>query len=271
VKIKVSDVIFRDDLYPRIETSAVTVQKYAEDLEVLPPIIVNQHNELIDGWHRWTAHRKNEVEEIEATVVETTSDADLLEKAIETNASHGLQLSREDKKKMATRLYRAFLDSSPTKEEKAAKKERLASILSVGENTVREWTSRTDKDDKAEKSGQVFAMWLSCHTQQEIADSVGWSQPAVKAEIDTFINFHDSGKIDKSAKNHACHETDFDIPIYNVWKQQSKSEGSSHFGNSEVRWVDNLLYLYTQPFDVVVDPFAGGGSTIDICKKRLRR
>jgi hypothetical protein len=271
MKINVSDVVFRDDLYPRIETSATTVQKYAEDLAVLPPIVVNQHNELIDGWHRWTAHKKNEVEFIEAIVVETTSDADLLEKAIETNATHGLQLSREDKKKMATRLYRAFLDGSPTKEEKAEKKTRLAKILSVGENTVREWTSRTDKDDKAEKSGQVFAMWLACHTQQEIADAVGWSQPAVKAEIDTFINFHDSGRIDKSARNLANHETDFEPPIYNVWKQQSKSEGSSHFGNSEIRWVDNLLYLYTQPFDVVIDPFAGGGSTIDICKKRLRR
>jgi hypothetical protein len=31
------------------ETSAVTVQKYAEDLSVLPPIEVNQHNELIGG------------------------------------------------------------------------------------------------------------------------------------------------------------------------------------------------------------------------------
>ena len=56
MEIKVCDVVFREDLYPRIETSAVTVQKYAEDLEVLPPIKVNQHNELIDGWHRWTAH-----------------------------------------------------------------------------------------------------------------------------------------------------------------------------------------------------------------------
>ena len=35
--------------------------------------------------------------------------------------------------------------------------------------------------------------------------------------------------------------------------------------------MDNLLYLYTEPFDIVVDPFAGGGSTIDVCKKRFRR
>lgn len=69
----------------------------------------------------------------------------------------------------------------------------------------------------------------------------------------------------------AEHATDFDPPLYNIWKQQEKSSGSSHFGNSEVRWLDNLLYMYTQPFDVVVDPFAGGGSTIDLCRKRLRR
>jgi hypothetical protein len=35
--------------------------------------------------------------------------------------------------------------------------------------------------------------------------------------------------------------------------------------------VDNLLYLYTKPFDIVVDPFAGSGSTVDVCKKRYRR
>jgi hypothetical protein len=35
--------------------------------------------------------------------------------------------------------------------------------------------------------------------------------------------------------------------------------------------VDNLLYLYTKPFDIVLDPFAGGGSTIEVCKKRFRR
>ncbi len=66
---------------------------------------------------------------------------------------------------------------------------------------------------------------------------------------------------------HRLHATDFTPPVYNVWKQQEKTTGLSHFGNSEVRWVDNLLYLYTQPFDVVIDPFAGSGSTADLCRK----
>jgi hypothetical protein len=35
-------------------------------------------------------------------------------------------------------------------------------------------------------------------------------------------------------------------------------ENHARGGNSEVRWLDNLLYLYTKPFDIVVDTFASG-------------
>jgi hypothetical protein len=263
MQIRVSDVVFRDDLYPRIETSAVTVQKYAEDLDVLPPIKVNQHHELIDGWHRWTAHKKNEVEFIEAEVIETVSDADLLEKAIETNASHGLQLSQNDKRDMARRIY-----NSTTESQRDEKKKALAKILSVSERTVRDWLSRIDKDAKEQRKQKIFDLWLAGWTNKEAAEFVGITEEAVRQSTQEMADLPKLGKLQQSAADHA---TDFDTPIYNVWKQQAKSEGSSHFGNSEVRWVDNLLYLYTKPFDVVVDPFAGGGSTIDICKKRLRR
>jgi hypothetical protein len=74
-------------------------------------------------------------------------------------------------------------------------------------------------------------------------------------------------KLDKTQQAAAEHATDFEPLIYNIWKQQEKTKGSEHFGNSEVRWLDNLLYLYTKPFDVVIDPSAGGGSTIDPRRK----
>jgi hypothetical protein len=260
--INVSDVVFRDDLYPRLETSARTVQTYAEDLDVLPPIEVNQQNELIDGWHRWTAHKKAQAETIQVVVTETKSDAELLEKAIERNATHGLQLSQEDKRNMARQIYHA----TPERE-RDAKKAELARILSVGERTVRGWLSRIDKDAKEQRDRRIFEMWLACYGQQEIADAVGVSQGEVAKSIPSG-NVAELNKPDRSAAEHA---TDFEPPIYNIWKQQTKTAGSSHFGNSEVRWVDNLLYLYTEPFDVVVDPFAGGGSTVDICRKRMRR
>ncbi len=109
-------------------------------------------------------------------------------------------------------------------------------------------------------------MWLACHTQEEIAEAVGVTDQTVANVVS--LKTENLPELEKAAANHLV---DFEPPIYNIWKQQEKTPGSSHYGNSEVRWVDNLLYLYTKPFDIVVDPFAGGGSTIDICKKRFRR
>lgn len=259
LELPVADVIFREDLYPRIETSAVTVQKYAEDLDVLPPIEVNQRNELIDGWHRMTAHKKVGAATIRAIVTHTLSDAQLLELAIERNAKHGLQLSQSDKRDMARRIYNATEERR-----REEKKKYLATILSVSERTIRDWLSRIDKDAKEARDRRIFDLWLACYTQEEIARVVGISQPQV-------VEIIGNGKLAETDKPVAGHLIDFDVPIYNVWKQQEKTPGLSHPGNSEVRFVDNLLYLYTQPFDIVVDPFAGSGSTIDICKKRFRR
>ena len=58
MEIGINEVKFRKDLYPRIDTDTVKVKEYAETLDLLPPIEVDQNNELIDGWHRWTAHKK---------------------------------------------------------------------------------------------------------------------------------------------------------------------------------------------------------------------
>lgn len=291
-KIAVDAVVFRDDLYPRVESSATTVQKYAEDLSVLPAIEVNQKNELIDGRHRFLAHKKREAKEIEVIVTETRDDDHLLELAIERNAKFGYQLSTSDKQTMARRIYR----NAPV-EERGAKKQRLAELLSMSYATINTWLGRIDKDTKEERDAAVQNLFLQCFTQPEIAEAVGMPQASVNGLLSEIQEFKipiipgqygelltdKTGKALKAAEDErqekiiaanreqAEHAAGFDPPIYNIWKQQTKSEGSSHFGNSEVRWVDNLLYLYTKPFDVVVDPFGGGGSTLDICRQRFRR
>lgn len=89
VQLEVSAVVFRQDLYPRIEPSPTTVQQYASDLEVLPPIEVNQHNELIDGWHRWTAHKKVGAATIAVIVTKTKGDGEVLELAKVGNRRRG--------------------------------------------------------------------------------------------------------------------------------------------------------------------------------------
>ncbi len=200
-------------------------------------------------------------EEIKATVTKTANDAELLELAIERNATHGLQLSQEDKRTIARNIY----NITPEKD-RDQKKKRLATILSVSERTVRDWLSRTVKEAKDRRDAKIEELWFACWTFDEIAKECGCSATVVKEVVS-------SEKFSKTipTKPAAEHATDFEPPLYNVWKQQEKTAGSNHFGNSEVRWLDNLLYLYTKPLNIVVDPFAGGGSTIDLCRKRFRR
>lgn len=260
IEVGIDEVVWRDELYPRLKTNPSIVQTYSEVLDILPPIEVNQHNEIIDGWHRWTAHKKLERKTIKVVVIQTKSDAELLELAIVRNAKWGLQLSNEDKKDVARKIYH----QTPERE-RDNKKKQLTKILSVPKRTLRDWLSRIDKDEKEARNKRIFDLWMACYTEKEIAEVIG--NP--RTTIETVLT--ETAKLPKSSQPASEHLTDFEVPIYNVWKQQKKSEGMNHFGNSEVRWLDNLLYLYTQPFDIVVDPFAGGGGTIDLCQKRMRR
>lgn len=254
--IGVSDVVWRKDLYPRFEPDPATIQRYAESIEMLPPIKVNQRHELIDGYHRWTAHKKVGSEQIQVEVIETASDAEVLRLAIETNATHGLQLSQQDKKNLALKLY-------------TGDKKELARLLSVAERTIARWVENIDKAQREERQRRIQDMWLACRTQEEIAEEVGIARQTITDQMEVLP---DLDKWQKPAITAAMFEdADWKPQLYNIWNFSKLSNSTGHFGNTEQGIVDQLLYMYTEPFDIVVDPFGGGGSTIDVCKKRLRR
>jgi len=188
-QLPIAEIIFREDLYPRIETNPSTVQKYAETIDVLPPIIVNQRYELIDGWHRWTAHKKLNIENISVQILNTNSDAHLLELAIEYNATHGIQLSQEDKRNMARSLYHVTPDK-----DRENKKKHLSKILSVSERTVRDWLSRIDKDSKESRNKRIFDLWLACHTQEEIAERENVTKETVSQICQKMAELSESDK-----------------------------------------------------------------------------
>lgn len=256
VRRPVDAIVWREDLYPRFEPDPATIQRYAESLDKLPPIQVNQRDELIDGYHRWTAHKKAGAEDIAVHVRPTASDAEVLRLAIETNATHGMQLSQDDKRRLALKLY-------------DGNKAELAALLSVNERTVARWTESIDAARREEQQQRIRDLWLAVHTQQEIGETVGLSQPQTAAATKDLSVLDKWQKPIKVAAEYA--EESWQPPLYNLWSFGKKTNETGHFGNSEQRILDNLLYLYTEPFDIVVDPFAGGGSTIDVCKRRLRR
>src|SRR4051812_1994288 len=287
-RVYLSQIIFDAVIYPRKNHDPALAQRYASVIEEIEAaqryISISSDMKLLDGKHRWLAYREKHGDadiEIPVFIYPATDAHDQLRIAVRLNSDHGYQLTNSDKEANAKALYAYGLSY-----------EDIAKDLSVSKTQVARWLSRIVKDQKAKRNERIFDMWMACHTQEEIAAAVNVSQSAVRDFSSLVLGYQttkttdsddasDESGADDEAKPSAfakrgtspaaLHQTDFEVPIYNVWKQQTKTNEVSHFGNSEVRWVDNLLYLYTQPFDVVVDPFAGGGSTIDICKKRYRR
>jgi hypothetical protein len=90
-EIPIKDVRFNPDLYPRSDFHPAVVARYREFLADLPPIEINQHNVLIDGWHRLEAHKMAGAATIRVVVTEVVDDIDHLELALKRNATHGLQ------------------------------------------------------------------------------------------------------------------------------------------------------------------------------------
>jgi hypothetical protein len=58
------------------------------------------------------------------------------------------------------------------------------------------------------------------------------------------------------------------LRVYNIWNFAKNDErfGMGHPGNIPGQINQNLNYYLTQPGDLIVDLFAGGGTTLDVCK-----
>jgi hypothetical protein len=69
-------------------------------------------------------------------------------------------------------------------------------------------------------------MWMACYTGAEIAKVEDLTEEATRQITQKSASLPELGKSELAAAEHA---TDFDQPIYNIWKQQTKTPGSSHF------------------------------------------
>jgi hypothetical protein len=70
-------------------------------------------------------------------------------------------------------------------------------------------------------------------------------------------------------------DVDPQIDVSTYWAFSSKTPPQygteGYAGRIPGHIVECLLHLYTHPFDHVYDPFAGGGTTLDVCKAYFRR
>lgn len=250
IDVFLKDLQFDDHQYPRAKWSQDTVNLYRLSLDKLPPIKITPDKFIIDGYHRYLAHSLEKRETIKAVVLDIPREEIMWEGA-GANATNPKQLSSNEKAMLARTFY---------KQGKAVKD--IATKLRVSADAVYNWTQEILRKKKDERNAIIVELYLRCWTEGKIATEVGLKRQQVNTVIADFSENRKNGNPPSSLR------------FWNLWEfeQADDSYGDKEFpGRMPGQVVENLLWYYTQPFDLVVDPMAGGGTTIDVCLEMQRR
>lgn len=275
-EMDVSKVIFDKKFYPRIKVSPNKVEEYEAVLSLLPPIIINQDKILVDGAHRLQAFKNKEQKKIPYEEIKTKDDDDILLRAIELNSKHGFQLTQKEKKDEIVKLYEKVL----SKKAKSFDVARLKHAFSVPDSTFSDWTKNLREKREGQLLERILSLNLQCKTQEEIEVIIGIKQQNISSKIrqieEIFCEIQKNPNSEIDVKYEFLKDKievlrEFSPRLFNHWYVAKLSNDADHFGSWPEEFMENLLYYYTKPFNVVYDPFCGGGTTIDVCEKWFRK
>lgn len=257
-RIDINAVRYVKELYPRLKPLDDVIERYRDALDNLPPIVVARGGALVDGYHRWQAHVREGADTIVAVDLGDISDAEIVRESIRRNATHGQQLSRQDKQRMAGRLWTALADLPAPERVKD-----IAELLAVSERSVQSWTKDVRKAEKEAQQDKVWDLWLDCLDVREIGEQLGMPKSTVDDAVSEKRKSSDFGQAPESRQH-------FDIWQFATTDRESGGQ-QSYFGAVPPQVLENLLWFYTEPGQVVVDLFAGSGTTVDVGKAMGRR
>lgn len=256
LSLPTEDVEFVKELYPRLREDDAAIERYRAAIDRLPPIVVARGRVLVDGYHRWQAHKREGLLALPAEDLGNLTDIEIFKESLRRNASHGQQLSTKDKRDDADRLYRQL---SGDADDRYAE---ICELLSVSLDTAKTYCRDARRDEKAAQQATVWDLWLDCLSENAIAERVGVPQRTINDWLSEKRNDPLFAKPPESRQH------------FDVWSfgQASSTDGTpSYFGKLPPQVLENLLWTYTEPGHIVVDPFAGGGTTIDVAKRLGRR
>jgi len=280
-------------IFPPIEIQKIRIKKDDGSNEV--------KTISLDGMHRLDAYREynklagvEPVKEIEAEfwkdeILDKDENlVDLMVRAAELNTKHGLRLSQGDAKNQLQKI-------AETEEALNLTWKDIAKSFDITPEWASNCVSAILAAKRMSRDAFMYKMSLSGWTQAEIGSIVGLKQNTVSENIaklnefkSTIIHdFYDKAKpVEEIAEYY-----NLDMPLlwaillegkndkermelfgvtpkdYDVWtfSERDPRLGVRAPGNIPGQIALNILYRYTKQGDLVVDPMAGGGSTIDAC------
>lgn len=184
--IGITEVVFDQAIYPRTEWSQATVNRYAEAVnagDVFPPIVLEAAtNRLLDGMHRWQAHKQALRNEIDVIWVQVPEGVPAKLFAASLSAKHGDRISGEELRQIA----REIATDNPDYDLKT-----IAGYCGVTRQTVSKWVG--DIVERRRHVRQIAAIILTRAgwSQKRIGEHLGCSQQTVtndvKADISSYL------------------------------------------------------------------------------------
>lgn len=196
LEVRLEEVYFDDDIYPRVGVDEELVEKYASLLEEgveLPPVkAVEKPSDTgrylcLDGKHRYLAHEKAGRETIKVEVYKIP-DKWLLYYASRWNAKHGKQLSKEDVRKTAEKMYKLGYSVK-----------RIAIALGYSDRWIRELLKEIREDERA-KVAELYGQGVP---PKEIVEKLGLKLEAVEGYIKQLSTLEVTSSVDTPLKEKA--------------------------------------------------------------------
>lgn len=253
--IKTSDIIYDETIYPRDKVDMELVSRYRDSVENLPPIKIDLKNRIIDGYHRLHAFRAEKIDTINVEVFDSDEDIECLLESIKLNARHGKQLTSMEKKSQSRILYNHGVSEDV-----------IRTAVGVSQKTVGRYLEDIKAAEDTERDTRILDMYLACYTEQEIADEVDTPQQTISNILKRIVT--EIGQVSKISNPPES------LQYTTLWEFSACDPefGEKKYpGRMPGQIIENLVWYYTKPFDVVYDPMAGGGTTIDVCRKMYRR
>jgi len=250
-------------------------------------------NIVIDGFHRLEACKRLGLKKILAEYVDV-EDKDLLALSYISNRSHGVPISREKRDKIIAELY--YFKGGKTQKQIA---ELMKISIGLVNKIISNFTSENvnnSADKRRELSPEdhpvIARLILGGEKQSSIAKRFGVSQGRISQ---VWAEFRDKVyKLytkEKLLKREVAEKVGLTVDEVDKILQQygdplnfeffastwwpafglDKRFGVPHASNLPAGLVRNILALYTEPGDVILDPAAGGGVVLDVARDMVNR
>ena len=296
-KVKV-DSLKVDDIFVIRPLNEDAIQRYMELYQSgnEKAIIAQAKTQrVIDGFHRLAAAKRLKLDKVSVEFVDV-EDHDIRALAYKYNKAHGVPISREERDKLIIDL-RMKDGKTQTQIADIVGLSRQAISKIISNATSSNADKGVDKVDKRRKLTDedriaISRLLLGGEGQKEVAKEFRVSQSQISevwSEIrDEVHKLYTEEKLLKREVSEkvglALEEVDkilqqygdplnFEPMVTTWWPAFGLDNrfGRKHASNLPADLVKNIFALYTNPGNIILDPAAGGGVTIDVANDMVNR